>query len=87
MEIALMMATDKAEQAFDATTQPGDAPQSWKEVMSRLDKDKWIDAAQMEMDTLIANGTWELVKLPPRRKQIGSRWVFLIKRNTNSSID
>jgi hypothetical protein len=34
----------------------------------------------------IENSTWELVKLPPGRKAIGSKWVFKVKCNTNSSI-
>jgi hypothetical protein len=38
------------------------------------------------MQAHIKNGTWELVKLPPRRKAIGSKWVFKVKRNANSSI-
>lgn len=27
------------------------------------------------------NATWELVKLQPNRKAVGSRWVFKIKQN------
>ena len=87
IEIALLMATDHSEQAFGAATRPEDSPRSWKEAMSRPDSDKWAEAAQAEMDALIANGTWELVELPPGRKQIGSQWVFLIKRKADGTID
>jgi len=33
------------------------------------------------------NNTWTLVKLPPGRKAIGSKWVFKIKENFDGSID
>ena len=55
--------------------------------MRRYDSDKWIEAAQAEIDALTTNGTWELVQLPEDRKAIGSRWVFLIKRKSDGTID
>ena len=33
------------------------------------------------------NGTWELAKLPPGRKAIGCRWVFIIKKKADGSIE
>jgi hypothetical protein len=36
---------------------------------------------------LRSTSTWELVKLPPGRKAIGSKWVFKVKRNADSSIE
>lgn len=76
-----------AERAFGAAVRPHDAPRSFKEAMASPDSAKWIDATQAEVDALIANGTWELVPLPAGRKAIGSRWVFLVKRNADGSID
>lgn len=75
------------EKAFGAAVRPKDAPRSFKEAMSSPDHEKWMEAAQIEIDALIANGTWELVKLPDNRKAIGSRWVFLVKRKADGSID
>src|SRR5215471_12011740 len=40
-----------------------------------------------EIQSLIANKTWKLAKLPPGRKAIGSRWVFVIKRKADGSIE
>jgi hypothetical protein len=40
-----------------------------------------------EMEAHIKNGTWELVKLPPSCKVIGSQWVFKVKRNTDGSVE
>ena len=55
--------------------------------MARSDADKWREAAQTEIDALTANDTWELVVLPEGRKPIGSRWVFLIKRDAHGQVE
>ena len=39
-----------------------------------------------EMDSLLSNGTWVLVDLPPSCKPIGCKWVFRIKYNTDGSL-
>ncbi len=33
------------------------------------------------------NGTWEIIKLPPGRRAIGSRWFMKVKRNADGSLD
>jgi hypothetical protein len=62
-------------------------PKSFREAMQRPDANLWYEAAVKEMQAHIENGTWELVKLPPGRKAIGSKWVFKVKRNANGSIE
>ena len=49
--------------------------------------EQWLKAAQDEIQSLVENGTFELVRLPPGRKAIGSRWVFRVKRNADGSIE
>ena len=39
-----------------------------------------------EMDALIDNGTWDLVRLLTGKKVIGYRWVFTMKVNPDGSI-
>lgn len=48
---------------------------------------QWKQAMQLEYDALIANGTWTLVDLPPRRQSIGCKWVFRIKENPDGTIN
>ena len=55
--------------------------------MRRPDADKWAEAAEKEIQALVNNGTWKLVKLPQGRKAIRSRWVFRVKRNADGSVD
>jgi len=40
-----------------------------------------------EMDSMVSNKVWELVDLPPRRKSIGNKGVFKIKRRADGSTD
>ena len=46
----------------------------------------WRSAMTEEMDALTDNGTWDLVRLPARKKVIGCRWVFTVKVNHDGSI-
>ena len=39
-----------------------------------------------EMDALINNGTWDLVRLPVGKKAIGCHLVFTVKVNPDGSI-
>src|SRR6266702_3104608 len=40
-----------------------------------------------EMEAHRLNGTWEIVKLPPSRCAIGSRWFMKVKHNADGSLD
>jgi len=77
---------DALEFAFKAGVHTDD-PRTLAEAMARPDGNKWYQAACDEIQALLDNGTWELATLPPGRKAIGSRWVFVIKRNKDGSID
>ena len=46
----------------------------------------WRSSMIEEMNALIDNGTWDLVRLPVGKKAIGCRWVFTVKVNPNGSI-
>ena len=83
-EIAFEMAAKKA---YGASVHPEDSPSGWKDAMSHPDRDRWFQAAEAEIGALLANGTWELVELPPGRRAISSRWVFLVKRHADGTID
>jgi hypothetical protein len=73
------------EHAFVAGTDAS-KPKLFCKTMQRLDANLWYKAAVKEMQAHIKNGTWELIKLPPGRKAIDSKWVFKVKRNADGSI-
>ena len=39
------------------------------------------------MEAHRVNGTWEIIKLPPGKHAIGSRWFMKVKYNADGSLD
>ena len=40
----------------------------------------------IKMHTLMKRGTWELIKLPARKKPVGVKWVFKVKTNADGNL-
>ena len=55
-------------------------------VSKALTHPGWRSAMIEEMDALIDNGTWDLVRLLFGKKTIGCRWVFTVKVNLDGSV-
>jgi histone deacetylase 1/2 len=47
---------------------------------------EWQSAIREELDALHAQGTWDLVPLPPAKNLVGCKWVYKIKKNADGSI-
>jgi len=56
-------------------------------AMSAPDADRWRQAYNTEISTLIANGTWELIELPQDTKVVQSGWMFKVKLNPNNTVE
>ncbi|GKA76825.1 retrotransposon protein, putative, ty1-copia subclass, partial [Tanacetum coccineum] len=56
-------------------------PTSYKAAMLDPESNKWLDAMNAEMQSMIDNKVWVLVDLPPNCKIVGSKWIF--KKETN----
>jgi len=56
-----------------------DVPRDFKDVTGRHDEAEWRTAIKEELDSLIENGTWSMVKKPKDVKLIDSRWIFKLK--------
>ncbi|GJS30368.1 zinc finger, CCHC-type containing protein [Tanacetum coccineum] len=54
-------------------------PRNYKEAST---DEKWIEAMEIELDSINKNNTWTLTTLPPDQKAIGLKWVYKTKRNT-----
>ena len=61
-------------------------PKTYSNAMTSRDSSFWKEAINDEMDSLLSNGTWVLVDLPPSCKPFGCKWVFRIKYNTDGSL-
>ena len=75
------------EDIFLCTPLEIDEPTSFQEAIDSPNHKEWMEAMRDEMDSMARNKVWELVSLPPRRKSIGNKWVFKIKRRADGSID
>ena len=83
---------DALEFAFDCVLEAAmsttiDGPKTMADAMSRPkeEADKWWEAANKELEAMVEMGVFELVRLPPDRKAIGSRWVFKVKLNADGT--
>ncbi|KAL6323545.1 hypothetical protein AAG906_039125 [Vitis piasezkii] len=63
----------------------GGEPESYVEAMENENKMKWVDAMQDEMESLHENHSFELVKLPKRKRALKNRWVYRVKQEEHTS--
>lgn len=61
-------------------------PKSWKDAMSHNGRERWLQAANDEMDLLVSNGTWSLIDPPASRNVLKGRWVFKYKRGPSGDV-
>lgn len=72
--------------AYCLLTEDG-KPSTFHEAMKGQESSLWMAAMQEEIEALHKNKTWDLVQLPQRRKAIGNKWVYKIKRNGNDQVE
>ncbi|KAA0047456.1 gag/pol protein [Cucumis melo var. makuwa] len=61
-------------------------PLSYKQVMNDVDKDQWVKAMDLEMESMYFNSVWELVDLPEGVKPIGCKWIYKRKRDSAGKV-
>ncbi|GJW68105.1 retrotransposon protein, putative, ty1-copia subclass [Tanacetum coccineum] len=61
-------------------------PTSYKAAMLDLESNKWLDAMNAEMQSMIDNMVWVLVDLPPNCKTVGSKWIFKKKTDMDGIV-
>lgn len=66
---------------------PLDDPVTLKDVQSRPDRLKWVEAMKDEMLSLKENNTWTLVQLPHGKKVVRSKWIFKTKYNSDGELE
>jgi hypothetical protein len=64
-----------------------DTPKIIIEAFASPDADDWKEAVRNEMDSILSNGTWELVDRPNGCKPVGCKWVFKKKFRPDGTID
>nr|GEY55798.1 hypothetical protein [Tanacetum cinerariifolium] len=53
-----------------------DEPANYKAALLDPESKKWLDAINVEMQSMKDNDVWVLVELPPNARTIGSKWLF-----------
>jgi hypothetical protein len=64
-----------------------DSPKTITKAFSSRDADDWKEAVHSKMDSILSNGTWELVERPYGCKPVGCKWVFKKKLKPDGTID
>ncbi|KAK3016456.1 hypothetical protein RJ639_007811 [Escallonia herrerae] len=62
-------------------------PRTYEEAMRSQDSSFWKEVINEEIDSIMGNGTWKLVDLPPASKSIGCKWIFKKKLRVDGSIE
>jgi hypothetical protein len=64
-----------------------DTLKSISEAFASPDADYWKEAVRSEMDSILANGTWEVTERPYGCKPVGCKWVFKKKLRPDGTIE
>ncbi|KAL4038589.1 hypothetical protein IC575_002211 [Cucumis melo] len=61
-------------------------PLSYKQAMNDVDKNQWVKAMDLEIESMYFNSVWELVDLPEGVKPIGCKWIYKRKRDSTGKV-
>ena len=62
-------------------------PVSFSQAINNDKSDKWINAMREELKSITQNNVWDLVDFPKGSKQVGCKWVFKTKHDSNGNIE
>lgn len=62
-------------------------PASYEEAVKCLDKDKWIQAMNKEINSIAENKVWTLTELPNDIKPVNCKWVYKTKRDGEGNVE
>ncbi|KAA0034863.1 gag/pol protein [Cucumis melo var. makuwa] len=61
-------------------------PLTFKKAMEDVDKDEWIKAMNLELESMYFNLVWDLVDQPDGVKPIGCKWIYKRKRGADGKV-
>ncbi|GJV63237.1 retrotransposon protein, putative, ty1-copia subclass [Tanacetum coccineum] len=61
-------------------------PANYKATLLDPKSDKWLDAMNVDMQSIKDNEVWDLVDLPPNGKTISSKWLFKKKTDMDGAV-
>ena len=60
---------------------------TFKNAMEDPDKEEWLKAMNLDMESMYSNSVWELVDLPDGVKPIGCKWIYKRKRRVYGKVE
>ena len=64
----------------------GDDPNTFDEMMSDINFEKWLDAIKLEIDSMHLNQVWTLVDPSESIVSIGCKWIYKRKISTDGKV-
>ncbi|KAL0375679.1 UNVERIFIED_CONTAM: Retrovirus-related Pol polyprotein from transposon TNT 1-94 [Sesamum calycinum] len=64
-----------------------DDPITFRDAMASSEVKQWKEAIKSEMDSIVSNGIWVLIDLPPGCTIVGCKWIFKKKLKLDGTID
>nr|GFC76168.1 putative retrotransposon Ty1-copia subclass protein [Tanacetum cinerariifolium] len=61
-------------------------PANYKAALLDPESEKWLNAMNVEMQSMKDNEVWVLVELPPNGKTVGSKWLFKKKTDMDGNV-
>nr|GFC77444.1 retrotransposon protein, putative, Ty1-copia subclass [Tanacetum cinerariifolium] len=61
-------------------------PANYKAALLDPESEKWLNAMNVEMQSMKDNEVWVLVELPPNGKTVGSKWLFKKKTDIDANV-
>ena len=62
-------------------------PTSFEEAMRSFYSFKWLEAMEVEMNSMNTNDVWDLDKIPNGAKTVGCKWVYKAKCDSKENIE
>jgi hypothetical protein len=63
-----------------------DLPKNYEDAIRGDEGEKWKVAMDEEIEMLRKMGIWRLEDIPADRKPVGSKWVYMRKRNKHGEV-
>ncbi|KAA0047048.1 gag/pol protein [Cucumis melo var. makuwa] len=80
LPIHYMSLTETLTVIFDGNIED---PLTFKKAMEDVNKDEWIKAMNLKLESMYFNLAWDLVDQPDGIKPIGCKWIYKRKRGTD----
>ncbi|GJW96720.1 retrotransposon protein, putative, ty1-copia subclass [Tanacetum coccineum] len=61
-------------------------PANYKAALLDPESDKWLNAMNVEIQSMKDNEVWDLAELPPNGKTVGSNWLFKKKTDMDGAV-